>query len=107
MALVDLHGVRLNFSPDSKDYKRAYDFINGKSEKQKNAMFKAITDTSKLFRRANAFIAEGWDVTDVVKNKATNMKINDRYINAWLQDAESIKLQAMKKKIELLFIEDF
>jgi|WetSurSiteA1Bulk_404760.scaffolds.fasta_scaffold187534_2 hypothetical protein len=106
MAMVDIWTFRggLNFYPDTKDLKRAADFTK-KSVKQKDAMFKAITDVSKLFRRANAFMCEGFYVKDQVKTKAEALGVNERYLNRWLDDADKIEAEILVKKLELILLE--
>lgn len=102
--VLDYRG-RLNFYPDTKDLKRASDFKK-KSVRQRSAMFKAIQDPSKLFRRANAFMIEGFHVKDEVIKKIGEMNIGPRTAERYFKDLDTLDADILLKKIELLFVTD-
>lgn len=92
------------FKPDRKDLKRASDFLLKPS--RKDAMFKSIKDVEKLFRRANAFTAAGFDVKDIIKDKIANKELyfSDYYVKNWENDFSLIVKKVRAKKLEMILL---
>jgi len=94
------------FSPDTKDIKRACDFLEKPSRKE--SMFKAIQNPEKLFRRANAFAAAGFDIRELIESKLETVywkNYNEPAIKKWRSDFGIIQNMILLKKLEMLFPE--
>jgi hypothetical protein len=93
--------AEVHYRPDSKDLKRASDFLLKPA--RKDAMFRAIRYSDKLYRRANAFAAAGFDVTKIIEEKVENNPYFSSGYSRWLRDFNIIKEKITMKKFEMLF----
>lgn len=94
------------FNPETKDMKRALDFLEKPSRKE--SMFKAIQDPDKLFRRANAFAAAGFDIRELIESKLENVywrNHRESDIKKWKSDFAILQNMIILKKLEMLFPE--
>lgn len=97
----------VNIKPTTKDLKRAKDFLMKPG--RKDAMFNAIQDPMKLFRRANAFAAAGFDIRNIVNEKieASYWKTyRQQSIQQWKDDFSKIENRIRYKKLVMLLPED-